>query len=552
LGKVDVSYRKNFGLLIAFLVVVTILYVVAVLLGRNLMSNFVEAEFNNRKAEVFDETIKPFNDFFYSKIPEVSFYQGFLDTNQAAGIANTVLRKNPFIENVIFYDIIFTNNRLLSNGVRFQNMLIHPKSVHDYHLDEDYRLIKKNFNSNASSGYADDFNNMALKVVSFIDRVDYDSEITESDFYEVYYSVNPGKITYLNVPRKSDLLSYKTLLNDPYAPLVEYEQDLFIFLVNPQKLNVINRYPNLYESIEINPVVNLDIEDNPKLLLTEFPLPGALSGYKLSFKTSVSHINKEINRRFIPVILGVSALYVVLLTIAYLINRNLVINSKLYKLQYDFINNLTHEFKTPVSVIKIAGNNIQSADQLSDEERNMYGKILDQEADKLNNLMNKLLSFSQIENKSIQFKAERINLSEFFESIFSATTLKYPDMKLHYEVHVEKDLYADPVLLASVFQNLIDNAYKYSEPGNKFLEVIAQQNKRNIVITFEDNGIGINKTEFNKIFKKFYRVQNQFNQQGSIGLGLAFCKEVTEFMGGEIKVLSKQNEGTIFTLIFPK
>src|SRR5690606_29285119 len=111
------------------------------------------------------------------------------------------------------------------------------------------------------------------------------------------------------------------------------------------------------------------------------PLPGALSEYKLQFDSSEQFLRGEINRQFFPVVLGVSLLYAVLLLIVYLIYRNIAINSRLFQLQYDFINNLTHEFKTPVSVIKIAGNNIKSAEKISDQERHMYGKILDQEAD---------------------------------------------------------------------------------------------------------------------------------------------------------------------------
>ena len=109
-----------------------------------------------------------------------------------------------------------------------------------------------------------------------------------------------------------------------------------------------------------------------------------------------------------PIAGGLFVSYFILVLIAYLIFRNLNINSKLFKLQYDFINNLTHEFKTPVSVIKIAGNNIRSASTLSEKERLHYGKILDEEADKLNDLMNKLLSFTQIENKAIKIKLENI------------------------------------------------------------------------------------------------------------------------------------------------
>lgn len=181
----------------------------------------------------------------------------------------------------------------------------------------------------------------------------------------------------------------------------------------------------------------------------------------------------------------------------------------------------------------------------------MYGRILDQEADKLNSLMNKLLSYAQIENKSIKFNGEFINLREFSQHICEAYRVKYPDFEIVENIKVKDELYADPVLLTSVFQNLIDNAYKYSSVDNKFLEIKIEQTKKNFVILFRDKGIGIDKKEYHNIFKKFYRVKNQFNQQGSIGLGLAFCKEITEFMGGEIKVESEVNRGTTFILSFP-
>src|SRR5690606_35305946 len=170
---------------------------------------------------------------------------------------------------------------------------------------------------------------------------------------------------------------------------------------------------------------------------------------------------------------------------------------------------------------------------------------------KLNSLMNKLLSFAQIENKSIKPLKEEIDVEEFCEPIFSAVKLKYPDLNFSYQIDVQNNMVVDPTLLLSVFQNLIDNAYKYSEAQRKVLDIDVQQNKKNFVVKFRDQGIGISKKEFNSIFKKFYRVKNQFNQQGSIGLGLAFCKEIVDFMGGEIKVESVLNEGTTFTLLLP-
>src|SRR5690606_36265949 len=123
---------------------------------------------------------------------------------------------------------------------------------------------------------------------------------------------------------------------------------------------------------------------------------------------------------------------VLLLLIACLIFRNLNINLRMFKLQYDFINNLSHEFKTPVRVIKIAGNNIQSAKALSEKEKNFYGKILEEEADKLNNLLNTLLSFTQIENKAIKLKIEKIDLPEFCNNIVNSYRVKYTDSDIQY------------------------------------------------------------------------------------------------------------------------
>lgn len=546
------KYRKNIGLLIAFFSFLTILYIISVFLARNMMSNFVESEFYNRKADVFDSSLKPFNNFFNNEISEVSSYQGYLDSVHAVTYAEKILRRNPFVDEVMFYDVLFTNQNDGIRGVRFKNLLIFPRSIFSFKLDEENRLLKNRVSQNTGRQSSDDFNNMAIKMVNFLEVLDDSTSLTENDIYRIFYNTVPGKITFLNIPRVNALKAYRVLMEDTTGISVAYDQDMFVYKINPQKITIVNTQERLYEKVRILPVANPNLTEEPAFLTTDMPLPGALSDYKLQFDSSEQHLRGEINRRFFPVVLGVSLVYFILLLIIYLIYRNIAINSRLFQLQYDFINNLTHEFKTPVSVIKIAGNNIKSAEKISDQERHMYGKILDQEADKLNNLMNKLLSFTQIENKSLKFKGEYVDLNSFCEEIFEATRLKYPDLNLTSEIQVENQMYTDPVLLNSVFQNLIDNAYKYSEVSRKFMDISVEQIKKSFVIRFSDKGIGIDKNELKNIFKKFYRVQNQFNQGGSVGLGLAFCKEITEFMGGEIRVSSIQGEGTTFTLVFPK
>jgi two-component system phosphate regulon sensor histidine kinase PhoR len=229
----------------------------------------------------------------------------------------------------------------------------------------------------------------------------------------------------------------------------------------------------------------------------------------------------------------------------------LSVNLKLFKLQYDFINNFTHEFKTPISVIKIAGSNLRGDSGLSERQRKHYGKILDEEADKLNDLMNKLLSFTQLENKAISIKKEEIDIDEFVKGYIETFRIKYPDFKLSYKVQGIRNFYADPVLLGSIFQNLIENAYKYSNPKYRELYIRIGLDKRNIIFSFADKGIGIAKEEMGNIFKKFYRIENQYNQNGSVGLGLAFCKELANFMNGDIAVNSKINVGSEFIVTLP-
>lgn len=552
MAKIDSRYRKNFGLLLVFLLFVTLLFVISVFFARTITSNFVQTDFNNRKAEVFDETIMDFNEFFQEKIPEVAYYQGFMDSVQAKEFSNTVLRRYPFVQKIEFSDIVFTNIDSAQRQMRIGNFGASSKSSYQYQLSADYRLqsIKQTASGDLSSN--EELYSVFLRLCTWLGRDQIDTtKIVNTEIYKLFYNIQPGKISYLNIPRMTDILAFRNMMIDANYQKSVYEQDFYVFYILPTKMQVKNKYKNLYEKVSIKPVVDQYVLNEDVYLKTEIALPGALSEYKLQFESSQNHISKEINKKFFPVVLILILIYLILLSLGYLIYRNVLTNNRMYQLQYDFINNLTHEFKTPVSVIKIAGNNIKSAEQLSDGDRAMYGRILDQEADKLNSLMNKLLSFAQIENKSIKFNGEYIDLREFSQHIFESTRIKYPDLELQTRVRVKDEIYADPVLLTSVFQNLIDNAYKYSSPSKRFLEINVEQTKKNFVILFKDRGIGIDKKEFNSIFKKFYRVKNQFNQQGSIGLGLAFCKEITEFMGGDIKVESELNVGTSFTLVFP-
>ena len=323
------------------------------------------------------------------------------------------------------------------------------------------------------------------------------------------------------------------------------------FHLDPYKIKIFNTRPRLYQYIKIEPLTYDPLDTSELYLSTEITLPGPFSDYKLYFISSKSFIAREIFSYFLPIALAIFFFYGILVLVAVLIYRNLNINQKMFKLQYDFVNNLTHEFKTPVSVIKIAGNNIKSATALSDRELKLYGKILDEEADKLNGLMNKLLAFTQIENKSIQLNRDQIWMADFIESTVESHRLKHPDFDFTYDISGFTTFVTDPVLLGSLFDNLAENAYKYSPAERKKLHIDARLIKGKVVFRFIDEGIGIPASEINNIFKKFFRIQNQYNQNGSVGLGLAFCKELVNFMEGDITVKSKVDKGSEFKIVLP-
>ncbi|MFD1258646.1 sensor histidine kinase [Mucilaginibacter terrae] len=536
-------YQKNFSLIAAFLVLISITLVVALVIAYNLTDKYVKNEFSSRKLDVLEQMMKPYNDFFQNRIPEITSYQGFLDSASAANYAHSVFQDYPFVKLIRYDEIAIGSQPGSSTG---NAMGISIKEVYEYrYIKQKVQGIKQNVNATA-----DDFRNMAAKFNYYLVVADTSRVPSQDEIYRTFYDVKPSKISYLNIPRREEIKAYRELQKGG-RKLAYYKQNMMTFMLDVYTIKVKNTHPELYQDISIQPVVYDPLTTNNGELRTEVAFPGAFADYKLYFRSAADHLNAEISKRFAPIGAIVLLIYIFLVLIGWLIYRNLNVNLKLFKLQYDFINNFTHEFKTPVSVIKIAGSNLKGDGELTERQRKHYGKILDEEADKLNELMNKLLSFTQIENRSIKLNKAEINLDEFVQRYINTFSIKYPDFKMGYAVEGIYNFYTDPVLLGSIFQNMIENAYKYSNPGQKELFIQITYEKRNIVFSFADKGIGIANNELNNIFKKFYRIENQYNQNGSVGLGLAFCKELANFMNGDLQVKSKVNEGSEFIVTLP-
>jgi two-component system phosphate regulon sensor histidine kinase PhoR len=546
------GYRKNFSLIVVFIGLISVLFILSLFLAFNFSKKKIEGDFVSAKTNVLEESIKPYNDFFLNKLPEISYYNGYLDSATAAKFVDTILLKYPFVKKVVFFDAEVRNVRYEDNGLNIGHFSIGAKNVYQFgtYIPEDSVKVLSN-NPLFNNTTLENFNELALKLSSFVHKLDTSRTPMQEDLFSNFSNIRPNRIDYFNIPRFEDLKVYKEMITEQLSSKPVYQQDMLSFELDPMKIKIKNNRPLLYQSVRIEPITYDPLETSSEYVTGEITLGGPFSAYKLYFISAKSFIKKEIFSYFFPIAALILIIYSLLLLVAFLIYRNLNINHKMFKLQYDFLTNLTHEFKTPVSVIKIAGNNIKSAASISEREQKLYGKILDEEADKLNGLMNKLLAFTQIENKAIKLNEERIDMVEFIESTIDAHQLKHPDFKLSYEVTDFTHFVTDPVLLGSLFDNLVENAYKYSPPDKKQMHITARLIKDKMVLRFKDAGIGIPSSEINNIFKKFYRVQNQYNQAGSVGLGLAFCKELVNFMKGEITVRSVVNKGTEFKIVLP-
>ncbi|MBB3054909.1 sensor histidine kinase [Mucilaginibacter gotjawali] len=544
MNKSKSIYRKNFSLVVVFLILISVIFVVALFISYDFNAKNIDNEFASKKIDVLEQTIKPYNDLFQNKIPEITSYQGFLDSTSAAKYADAIFHNFPFVQKIVFYDARISSQK--NSTVLRDNLGVSINQMYQYAPANGQVKGIRVWNTNDE----DDFKEMAVKLSDYIAFSDTSRESSQIEIFNTFYNIKSGKISYSNIPRRTDVKNYRELIKNG-SPTSYYKQNIMTFFLDPYSLRVKNTHKELYQDVSIQPVVYDPLDAGNNNLVTEAALPGAFADFKLYFRSDSDYLTAETNRRFMPIAAMVLLIYCFLVLIGWLIYRNLNVNLKLFKLQYDFINNFTHEFKTPVSVIKIAGSNLSAEGGLSDKQRKQYGRILNEEADKLNDLMNKLLSFTQLENKSIDIKKEEIDVEAFVTKYIETFKIKYPDFKINFKAHGVTSFYSDPVLLGSIFQNLIENAYKYSHPSKKVLNINVLQQKRDIIFSFADRGIGIPKNELNNIFKKFYRIENQYNQNGSVGLGLAFCKELVNFMHGDISVNSKVNEGSEFIVTLP-
>jgi two-component system, OmpR family, phosphate regulon sensor histidine kinase PhoR len=228
---------------------------------------------------------------------------------------------------------------------------------------------------------------------------------------------------------------------------------------------------------------------------------------------------------------------------------------KLSEIKNDFINNMTHEFKTPISTISLACQALNDREiKKSENLYSSYINIINEENQRLGGLAEKVLYTAIIEKGKLKLKMEEVDVHEIIQSVVKNFTLQVEKKNGFIRLHLDApkhNITADRIHITNVINNLLDNANKYTYE-NPAIYLSTANSEEGISISIEDNGIGISKPNQKKIFETLYRVHTgNIHDVKGFGLGLSYVKAIVEKHAGTVSVESEIKKGSTFTLFFP-
>jgi signal transduction histidine kinase len=256
-----------------------------------------------------------------------------------------------------------------------------------------------------------------------------------------------------------------------------------------------------------------------------------------------------------PMLLS-SILFTSIVVFSFIYTLHVILRQKkLSEIKNDFINNMTHEFKTPVATIRLAADAMLGKDKNPDPEKvKLYARVISEESDRMNSYVENILQFAQFDKSGIDLHCERTDIHSLVDEVLSKMELKINEAKARVQFsaragHFHVD--GDPAYLSIVITNLIDNALKFTR-GNPSIEIRTNNINDKLVIEVQDNGIGMDRDMRQKVFEKFFRVpQGNLHQVKGFGLGLSYVRAIVWAHDGSIEVDSVPGQGSTFRIILP-
>jgi signal transduction histidine kinase len=347
---------------------------------------------------------------------------------------------------------------------------------------------------------------------------------------------------------------YPTLRLTP-AVWVSYGSEPWLVSVSPQrpenrKLVVAVRAKDIFGAIETQHAV-------PGLRIVAGTDHGERLGDTLpGLRLSLAGVADTAPQTNLQTFYLLSLLLVLILTIVggYLLWRDTRRELRLADLRSQFVANVSHELKTPLTSIRMFAEAMQIKGLANDQKRDEYLDTIVNESERLTRLLNNVLDFSRIERGQKQYQMEPVSLSAIVDD--AARTMKYPLARQGFDLHldVSDDIPAvrvDRDALEQAILNLLTNAMKYSGRSREIGLSLARRNG-SAIIQVSDHGVGIPKSEQSRIFEKFYRVPSAENKAiAGTGLGLALVSHIAQAHGGAVAVDSAPGEGSTFSISLP-
>ncbi|MEX6685903.1 HAMP domain-containing sensor histidine kinase [Danxiaibacter flavus] len=291
------------------------------------------------------------------------------------------------------------------------------------------------------------------------------------------------------------------------------------------------------------------------------PIAGDNSNYLASISAYenlwivLPDFKKQLWRSLTWLVIIAAIFTIIILAAFYLTLKTMLNQKKLSEIKSDFINNMTHEFKTPLATISLAVDALKNEKVQNDRNKMSYfSGIIKEENKRMNKQVETILQAGLMERQDIKMNMRDIHAHEIIHTVMDNFNLQLQEKNAHSELLLNAandNIIADEVHFTNLINNLVDNAVKYSKE-NLVVRVSTHSTGKNLVIRIEDNGIGMSKETVKRIFEKFYRAHtgNVHNVKG-FGLGMSYVKTIVDAHKGKIKVDSTPGKGSAFTIEIP-
>jgi len=411
--------------------------------------------------------------------------------------------------------------------------------------------------------------NLLIREERLLEQIKFIELINKNILPEIESELKKGSPSELQLHSISREMNDSTFqLSFFKLPTVSQQSYLLALIYQFKKEYILSvLFPKVLASVELGSDVYVGIlgeKDSLLYLQQNLPLSRYLvaenfsqqfTGWKVALfdpdGKSIEQLTGKEKQIYLMLFLGI--IMVMLIGIILMV-RAVIHESEISRLKSEFVSNVSHELKTPLALIRMFGETLDSGIVTEEKDKKKFYSIIRKESERLTHLINNVLDFSRMDAGVKEYDFRETDIVEVVKSSLEAYKFQISDDGFRIESELPDEpltLRIDKDAISQVLLNLLNNAVKYSDK-KKYILVSVSKNSSSAIISVTDRGVGISKEELKKIFDKFYRVSTARTKEthGS-GLGLTLAKHIIEAHGGTIEVESEVGKGSRFTVRIP-